>query len=111
VESPGWFESIESSSLLPFPSKFAQIFVLLLSSPAATTVSQGMGRKTFLLSLLGLLLISCECLNGSVMLFQLLLHGEILRYAGSVAVVTTAINFLFYGFVYYLNRLKNFYLL
>lgn len=61
MENPGWFESIESC-LTSFQRYVLHRFCNTLLSPTAVlTGFQGMGRKTYLLGLLGLLLISCKC--------------------------------------------------
>lgn len=70
MESAGWFEWFESGFYFLSFRSFAQIFELLLSSTAAAAGFQDMGRKTFLLSLLGLLLISCKCDIGPSLRFS-----------------------------------------
>lgn len=67
VVNPGWFVSLESCS---FARKFCTDFILSLSVSAVATGFQGMGRKTYLLSLLGLLLISCKCIFNFLFAFS-----------------------------------------
>ena len=73
--SPGWFESLESCS---FATKFCTDFNPPLSHSAVATGFQGMGRKTYLLSLLGLLLISCKCISKFLSAF--LLHELVKKF-------------------------------
>lgn len=61
MENFGWFGSIDSCIVLPCTSKFSTDFAVLLSFTAVLSWFQGMGRKSYLLGLLGLLLISCKC--------------------------------------------------
>lgn len=61
MENFGWFGSIESCIVLPCTSKFSTDFAVLLSFTSVLSWFQGMGRKSYLLGLLGLLLISCKC--------------------------------------------------
>lgn len=61
MENFGWFGSIESCIVLPCTSKFITDLAVVLSFTAVLSWFQGMGRKSYLLGLLGLLLISCKC--------------------------------------------------
>lgn len=61
MENFGWFGSIKSCIVLPCTSKFSTDFALLLSFTSVLSWFQGMGGKSYLLGLLGLLLISCKC--------------------------------------------------
>ena len=61
MENFGWFGSIESCIVLPCTSKFSTDFAVLLSFTSVLSWFQGMGGKSYLLGLLGLLLISCKC--------------------------------------------------
>lgn len=80
VENPGWFESIESC-LTSFQRYVLHRFCNTLLSPTAVlTGFQGMGRKTYLLGLLGLLLISCKC---AFVLFA----WEVVSFASTVVVL------------------------
>ena len=61
MENFGWFGSIEICIVLPCTSKFSTDFAVLLSFTSVLSWFQGMGGKSYLLGLLGLLLISCKC--------------------------------------------------